>query len=301
MTDTSVGAAGYAARCQELYEAGAAAAVRRAASEGIERCGPDPGLWCWLGLGHLAEDEDDHDDEAERAFRAGLALDPDHPGLLSGYARLCFNTDGFDRPGRAARAAGLLRRVEELAPGSEAAEQARAAQRWAGRSWREDVVGRTAVEMTRKQAVVHQAAEVADVFDRASADGGDAAALARAGERRHPEHLGAAVLAATMDELSGPWRAPLRFLVRRRAAVWTAGFLLALATNVALRSADVASDPVPYGFLWLVPLWLADRRLAAARERGRETAFARHEARLAGPTPPAGPTPRPPEAAAKTP
>lgn len=118
---------------------------------------------------------------------------------------------------------------------------------------------------------------------------------------RYPEHLGAAVLAAAADELSGPWRAPLRLIARRRAAVWTAGCLLALATNVVLLATDIVHQPAPYGFLWLVPLWLADRRLAAARRRGRAAAFARREARLAGVTPPAEPTPRPPAAAAKTP
>ncbi|MEV6104645.1 hypothetical protein AB0M28_07980 [Streptomyces sp. NPDC051940] len=209
-------------RCEQLYAAGGRAEVRRAAAEGLERVGPHPDLYCWLALGHVREDDDDHDTEAERAFRAGLKLDPDHLGLLAGYAALCLRSDGFDHPGRAARAVELTARLEELAPESAYARELRAA---------------------------------------------------------HPEDRRAAVLAATLEDLAGAWMAPVRLMLRHRAAAWVAGVALSLLTNLGLRMAGVV---LPWGWLWLLPLWLLDRRLAAARRRGEQEAVARLEERLAG-------------------
>ncbi|MGW2831726.1 hypothetical protein [Streptomyces sp. NPDC001286] len=94
----------YHRRCEQLFVAGGNAAVRRAAQEGLDEVGPHPDLYSWLALGHAAEDDDDHDDSAEEAFQAGLALDRDHLGLLAGYAELCLRADSFEYPGRAARA-----------------------------------------------------------------------------------------------------------------------------------------------------------------------------------------------------
>ncbi|MDV9191027.1 hypothetical protein R6L23_22935, partial [Streptomyces sp. SR27] len=125
----------YETRCEQLFLAGGNAAARRAAQEGLDSLGPQADLYCWLALGHAAEDEDDHDDLAEEAFRAGLALDGDHLGLLAGYAELCLRADEFDHPGRASRARVLSRRLKELAPESAEADRLASAERWARRSY----------------------------------------------------------------------------------------------------------------------------------------------------------------------
>lgn len=92
--------------------------ARAQATAALERYGPDPLLYTLLGRAHVAENEDDHDDEAERAYRRGLAAFPDDLGLLTAYAELCLESDALDRPGRHARGPGLVARVGELAPGS---------------------------------------------------------------------------------------------------------------------------------------------------------------------------------------
>ncbi|MFI6898631.1 hypothetical protein ACIBM4_31410 [Streptomyces sp. NPDC050256] len=126
--DTSPEEAPEAAAAQETAAAAEAiqaalsgrrpADARAQATAALERYGPDPLLYTLLGRAHAAENEDDHDDEAERAYRRGLGTFPDDLGLLTAYAELCLESDALDRPGRHARGPGLVARVGELAPGS---------------------------------------------------------------------------------------------------------------------------------------------------------------------------------------
>ncbi|GGU70713.1 hypothetical protein GCM10010275_00800 [Streptomyces litmocidini] len=67
------------------------------------------------------------DAAAGKAFRAGPDLDADRPGFPAGHAEPCLRADGSERPGRAARAAALSRRVGELGPGSAGADRDRTA------------------------------------------------------------------------------------------------------------------------------------------------------------------------------
>ncbi|MYX36948.1 MULTISPECIES: hypothetical protein [unclassified Streptomyces] len=94
----------YLGLCADLHAAGGYAAMRGTAQEGLRHDPTSADLHCRLALGRVREDEDAHDDEAERTFRAGLALAPDHLGLLAGYAEFCLAADAFEHPGRTARA-----------------------------------------------------------------------------------------------------------------------------------------------------------------------------------------------------
>ncbi|WP_225799226.1 hypothetical protein [Streptomyces sp. NK15101] len=273
----------YGDRCERLFLAGGTAAVRRAAQEGLDELGPHPDLYCWLALGHVAEDEDDHDDAAEKAFRAGLALDADHLGLLAGYAELCLRADGFDHPGRAARAAALSRRVKELDPGSAESDRVTAVERWARRGYWDDLrmnVAREAVASRESHATtVTQARALTDALAK---DGtGTALAAARAAEAADPVDREAAVRATTLEALAGPWNAPVRILGRHRPAAWAVSVLLAFVTNQLLRQTGVVDSFSVWGYAWLVPVLLVDRRFAAVRREAEARHLARLEAALA--------------------
>ncbi|WP_329274622.1 hypothetical protein [Streptomyces sp. NBC_00691] len=90
-------------RIDALVAVGRAAEARAVARTALEADGRDAGLFLSLARAHMAEDDDDHDDAAERVFREGLDAFPDDVGLLAGYAELCTRTDALDRPGRHAR------------------------------------------------------------------------------------------------------------------------------------------------------------------------------------------------------
>ncbi|MFE9559848.1 hypothetical protein ACFYM0_01885 [Streptomyces sp. NPDC006487] len=171
----------YAVRCEELFAVGGFAKVRSMAESGLSELGPDPALHRWLGLAHAAEDEDDHDAEAEAAYTAGLARWPDDLGLLVSYLELC---------------------------------------------------------------------------------------------------LRAAEVAAALELLTGPWRAPLRLMVRHRVASYVVTFVLVLATNKALVLSGALSYSV-WGWLWYIPLLLADAKLRQARRQARQRVIAAVEARHA--------------------
>nr|WSW68579.1 hypothetical protein OG461_21550 [Streptomyces sp. NBC_00995] len=106
------------AAAQAALHGGTPADARAQATSALERHGPDPELYTLLGRAHAAENEDDHDDEAERVYRQGLEAFPDHLDLLAAYAELCLESDALDRPGRHARGPALVARIVELAPGS---------------------------------------------------------------------------------------------------------------------------------------------------------------------------------------
>ncbi|MFG2405497.1 hypothetical protein ACGFR8_14380 [Streptomyces brevispora] len=97
---------------------GRTADARALATAALREHGPDPVLSTLLGRAHAVENDDDHDDEAEQAYRQGLADFPDDLGLLTAYAELCLESDALDRPGRHSRGPELTARVSELAPGS---------------------------------------------------------------------------------------------------------------------------------------------------------------------------------------
>ncbi|MEU9360038.1 hypothetical protein AB0D35_18260 [Streptomyces sp. NPDC048301] len=262
----------YQDRCEQLFLAGGNAAVRRAAQEGLDELGPEADLYCWLALGHAAEDDDDHDDDAEKAFRAGLALDGDHLGLLAGYAELCLRADSFEHPGRAARAAGLSRHLKELAPRSQEAEKLAAAERWARRGYWDDIRMQAAIRKVAGRDTEAQARALAE--DLAQGNG-------LATPDTDTTDREAAVRAATMAALSGPWNAPVRLIGRYRTAAWSICFVLCFLTNTLLRQTGVVTSISLWGWAWLVPLLLVDRRFAAVRKEAEAGHIARLEAELA--------------------
>ncbi|WP_329303678.1 hypothetical protein OG410_40100 [Streptomyces sp. NBC_00659] len=256
-------------RCEEFFAVGGFTQVRKLSEAGLEELGPDPVLYRWLGLAHAAEDEDDHDAEAEKAYESGLAQWPDDLGLLVSYLELCLRADGWTYPGRSGRAVVLKERIAVLAPaGSPEAARVEDALGWAGRGYWQDVQERTATVRAERAALTSHSADVAEALER----GGQAPA--------HPEDLRAAEVAAALELLAGPWRAPLRLMVRHRVAAYVATFVLVLATNKAL----VLSGTVSYslwGWIWYVPLLLADGRLKLARRVARQRVIAAMEARHA--------------------
>ncbi|MEU6933841.1 hypothetical protein [Streptomyces sp. NPDC046385] len=260
----------YEDRCEQLFHAGGNAAVRRAAQEGLDALGPQADLYCWLALGHAVEDEDDHDDEAEKAFRAGLAREPDHLGLLAGYAELCLRSDSFDHPGRAGRAVTLSRRLKELAPESAEAERLVKAERWARRGYWDDIRMQAAVKAVARRDTEAQARALAEDL---RAGGPDAV---HAVDPASPGYRAVAVRAATFEALSGTWNAPVRFLGRYRSAAWAISVALCFATNRVLLATGVVDSFTVWGALWLLPVLLVDRRFAAVRKE----ADARHVAHL---------------------
>ncbi|MFE3517227.1 hypothetical protein [Streptomyces sp. NPDC059166] len=265
----------YQERCEQLFLAGGNAAVRRAAQEGLDELGPLADLYCWLALGHAVEDDDDHDDQAETAFRAGLALDGNHFGLLAGYAELCLRADAFEYPGRAARAVQLSRRLKELAPLSEEAAKLAAAERWARRGYWEDIRMQAVLRATAGRDTEAQARALAEDLAQGR---GPAAPDADIADRD------TAVRAATMAALSGPWNAPVRVLGRHRTAAWSVCFILCFLTNTLLRQTGVVTSFSVWGWGWMVPLLLVDRRFAAVRKEAEADYVARLEASLsAGP------------------
>ncbi|WP_405638021.1 hypothetical protein OG543_26355 [Streptomyces sp. NBC_01178] len=259
----------YADRCEELFAVGGFAGVRKAAESGLEELGADPVLYRWLGLAHAAEDDDDHDDAAEDAYESGLAQWPDDLGLLVCYFELCLRSDAWTYPGRAARADRLKERIAVLAPpGSPEAERVEAALGWAGRGYWQDVREKTAAARADRAALTSHHADVADALEQ----GGPAPAP--------PEDLRAAAVVAAVESLSGPWRAPLRLLVRHRAAVYVITLTLVFATNTVL----VLSGTVSYsawGWIWFLPLLLIESKLKQARRPARQRVIAAVEARHA--------------------
>ncbi|MCF3166932.1 hypothetical protein HXS80_29455 [Streptomyces sp. CB04723] len=261
----------YADRCEDLFALGGFREARKAAEAGLAELGPDPVLHRWLGLAHAAEDDDDHDADAEAAYEAGLAQWPDDLGLLVSYLELCLRADTWSYPGRAARVERLKERIAVLAPaGSPEAARVDAALGWAGRGYWQDVRRRTAAATADRAAATSHGDDVAE-------------ALARGGGRTpaHPEDLRAVEVAAALELLDGPGRALLRLVVRHRAAAYATALVLAIATNYALVLSGTVSYSV-WGWIWFVPLLLAESRLRQARRLARERVIAATEARHAG-------------------
>lgn len=210
---------------------GRPAAARALASEALERYGPDPALCTLLGRAHAAEDEDDHDDEAERAYRQGLETFPDDLGLLTAYAELCLASDALDRPGRHARGPVLAARIAELAPGSPQAAQV------AGLA-RGEIMSVPLASTPPAAAVAH--IQRHDVRAAVAAAPGltEAARLAEEQAFRHPYDQRLAVRAETLTALARPGGRLLLAHVR-------APLLTLLTVSVLAAAAFVARHAIP--------------------------------------------------------
>ncbi|MFK4687781.1 serine/threonine-protein kinase [Streptomyces pristinaespiralis] len=103
---------------RELVRTGQYAQARRAAGDALD--GPEAQtnseLYVLLGRAHAAEDDDDHDDAAERVYRDGLEAFPDDLDLLAAYAELGAASDPNERPARVRRGRELVERLRNIAP-----------------------------------------------------------------------------------------------------------------------------------------------------------------------------------------
>ncbi|MGA5179986.1 hypothetical protein ACPCBF_09405 [Streptomyces pseudogriseolus] len=261
----------YAQQCSELYAAGGFAAVRRTAQAGLDQVGPTAVLYRWLGRAHAAEDEDDHDAEAERAYRSGLALAPDDLGLLVCYLELCLRADAFDYPVRAGRVATLRARIDELAPaGSPESRRVDDALSWAGRGYWDDLIAAAG----RGEL---QQAESAELSERV-AGALRAGTVGAASPATAAEDMREAELAAALELLQGRANAPLRYLVTHRTAAYVITCAAALGVNRLLVTTGVVTFSA-WGWLLWIPLFAAEGKLRAARKLARERVVARIEAR----------------------
>ncbi|MGW1541329.1 hypothetical protein ACWCPM_14020 [Streptomyces sp. NPDC002309] len=273
----------YVERCSELFAVGGYAAVRAAAEAGLEELGPDPVLFRWLGQAHAAEDEEDHDREAEAAYRKGLALAGDDLGLLVSYLELCLRSDAFEYPGRARRAVALQEKIEELAPpGSAERERVDAVTGWAGRGYWDDLSVAAARGQAEQAATAEQSVLVTDALRQA----------ARGDSGQDPgEDLQAAELAAAVELLQGARNAPLRLLLAHRVGAYVLTFVASFGVNKALVWGGVLDFSL-WGWLFWIPLFAAEAKLRQAKRLGRERVIARIQERhdemnrSAMPTPP---------------
>ncbi|HET6856778.1 MAG TPA: hypothetical protein VFH94_06760 [Streptomyces sp.] len=260
----------YAERCSELSEVGGHEAVRDTAQAGLDAAGPDPVLFRWLGQAHAAEDDDDHDAEAEAAYRSGLALAPDDLGLLVSYLELCLRADSFSYPGRAKRAVALEARILELAPpGSAERERVDAATGWAGRGYWDDLKASVVQGQMQHQAVADQSVLATEALRKAARG----EAVADPGE-----DLRAAELAATVELLQGPGNALLRLLLAHRVAAYVLTFALSFGLNKALVLSGTLEFS-PWGWLFYIPVLIAEAKLRQAKKLARERVVARIKAR----------------------
>ncbi|MFJ7281009.1 hypothetical protein [Kitasatospora sp. NPDC098663] len=260
----------YVQRCSELFAVGGYEAVRAAAEAGLKECGPDPVLFRWLGQAHAAEDEDDHDREAEAAYRDGLALAADDLGLLVSHLELCLRSDSFEYPGRARRAVALRERIEELAPpGSAERERVDDATGWAGRGYWDDLNVAAAQGQAHQAVKAEQSVLVTGALQRAAR-----------GESSEDtgEDLRAAELAAAVELLQGAWNAPLRLLLAHRVEAYVLTLVASFGTNKALVWSGVLDFSL-WGWLFWAPVIAAEAKLRQAKKLGQERVIARIQAR----------------------
>ncbi|MEU6882909.1 hypothetical protein [Streptomyces sp. NPDC046712] len=248
-------------RVDALVAVGRPAEARTIARGALDADGPDAGLLLALARAHLAEDDDDHDDAAERGFREGLDAFPDDVGLLAGYAELCARTDALDRPGRHARGPVLLARLRELAPHSTELLRAEAA----GSSVSTDAKNSVSVRRVQSFDAVRVFAE-APTPQAAAAQAAQWAAAA-------PRDLRLAVLAETTCALAAAGRTWARLLLRRGHEYrLAAGVVVALL--VVLRITVLPAVPfgvaTGVGLLAGLPFLGLRKQLRAARERAAE-------------------------------
>ncbi|MFC9594784.1 hypothetical protein ACFTUC_33975 [Streptomyces sp. NPDC056944] len=251
------------ARATALIAAGRYAEAREAAETALEEDGPEPALFLVLARAHTAEDDDDHDDDAERVFRRALDAFPDHLDLLAGYAELCLRSDPLDRPGRHARGPVLLERLRELAPDSPQLRRAGESTSVLGAASRGPSAARV-----QHHDLVHA------LTTAASPEAAGEEARRQAALAPHDRRL--AVLDASLTALALPGRAPLRFLARRKPEYLFAAQLIVAALVIARHVLDGFPLWIPFAVAVLadVPLLALRLLLRGARARGGERASA---------------------------
>ncbi|MFI7383217.1 tetratricopeptide repeat protein [Streptomyces sp. NPDC049813] len=264
-------------RAQALLLAGEPARARAEAQRALDEHGPHAALYAVLGRAHRAEDEDDHDTAAERAYRAGLAHFPDDLDLLAGYAELGLASDVMEQPGREARGRQAADRLRELAPGSPQALR----------------VGEVAGSGggPRQPSLEH-----AQRYDaRAALNSGVAldvvAGQAREAARAWPCDRRLAVRAETLAALASPTRSRTLVAAVLRSPYRTA-FVLCGALSAWLLAVPALGLPWPYclfGLVVTVPVGM-ERALLG---RARRTAERRLPAGYAAPAPGAPDIPLP--------
>ncbi|WUW23412.1 hypothetical protein OG521_22565 [Streptomyces sp. NBC_01463] len=257
--DTSPAAATAAA--QAALNGGRPADARAHAAAALERYGPDPALCLLLGRAHVVEDEDDHDDEAERVYRQGLEAFPDDLGLLSAYAELCLASDPLDHPGRHARGPVLANRIIELAPDSPQALHV-------GRHARGEILVLPDAGNPAPAVIAHIQRHDVRAALAAAPDLADAAWLAGEQAVRRPYDRRLAILAETLAALERPGRRLL--LAHVRAPLPT---LLTVAVLAATLTASRAAYHLPawvalIAVLLFVPGAMLRRLERHARARG---------------------------------
>ncbi|MGW4745798.1 hypothetical protein ACWEPR_13460 [Streptomyces sp. NPDC004290] len=248
------------ARATALIAAGRYPEAREAAKAALEAEGPEPALFLALARAHMAEDEDDHDDEAERVFRRALDAFPDDLDLLAGYAELCLRSDPLDRPGRHRRGPVLLERLRELAPDSPQLRRADAST---------DVLAATAsrgpsAARVQRHDVVHA------LTSAASPEAAGEEVRRQVARAPHDRRL--AVLDASLDALGRPGRAPLRRLVLRRPEYLLVVQLVVAALVIARFAVEGFPVWIPFAVAVIadLPLLALGLLLRGARARGGE-------------------------------
>ncbi|MFB7234722.1 hypothetical protein ACFCXK_08065 [Streptomyces sp. NPDC056269] len=248
-------------RIDALVAVGRPAEARAVARTALADDGPEAGLFLALARAHMAEDDDDHDDAAERVFREGLDAFPDDIGLLAGYAELCTQSDSMDRPGRHAWGPVLLARLREIAPESAELKRAEAA----GSSV--STHARNSASVNRVQSFDAARAFAEAPTPQAAAD--QAAQWAAAA----PRDLRLAVLAETTAALAATGRSWFRLLLYR-GVEYRFATGVAVAVLIVLRITVLPA--IPYGMAAGVGLLLGlpflglRRLLRAARERAAD-------------------------------
>ncbi|MEU5915360.1 hypothetical protein [Streptomyces sp. NPDC047141] len=248
------------ARATALIAAARYPEAREAAKAALEAEGPEPALFLALARAHMAEDEDDHDDEAERVFRRALDAFPDDLDLLAGYAELCLRSDPLDRPGRHRRGPVLLERLRELAPDSPQLRRADAST---------DVLAATAsrgpsAARVQRHDVVHA------LTSAASPEAAGEEVRRQVARAPHDRRL--AVLDASLDALGRPGRAPLRRLVLRRPEYLLVVQLVVAALVIARFAVEGFPVWIPFAVAVIadLPLLALGLLLRGARARGGE-------------------------------
>ncbi|MFI6611314.1 hypothetical protein [Streptomyces sp. NPDC050507] len=257
--------------------------ARARATAALERYGPDPLLYTLLGRAHVAENEDDHDDAAERAYRRGLDAFPDDLGLLTAYAELCLESDALDRPGRHARGPVLAARITELAPGSPQAVHV-------DRHARGEIMVLPGSGALPKATAAHiqrhdVRAALADAPDLA-----EAARLAEEQAAEYPYDERLAVRAETLTALARPGRR--LFLAHVRAPLATLLTVTAIAATLTITRAafHLSGWMSVIAFLLYVPGMALRSLERGAHTRGVDRLLAPPDAA----NPPESPLPPPP-------
>ncbi|MFE6888736.1 hypothetical protein [Streptomyces sp. NPDC057694] len=239
-------------RAQTLLRAGELSLARGEAQAGIDEHGPHAGLYGVLGRAHEAEDDDDHDAAAERAYRAGLDAFPDDLDLLAAYAAFGLAADGLEHPGRLARGRAAAERLAELAPDSPQARQAGGAP------------GPKPPSEARIQRHDARTVLASGSAPQAAAEEAARAAVAWPYDRR------LAVRAETLAALARPLAAPARAVLRAPGLV---ALLLAGAASTLLLTVTALELP-PWILLGVLLLTAPVRQEQALLRRARRRALA---------------------------